>query len=44
MLRALDEATRRGDVPAFLAPLLRELVEKAPLDTLIRGAFSLPGL
>jgi hypothetical protein len=44
MLRALDEAQRRGDVPGFLAPLLRELVEKAPLDTLIRGAFSLPGL
>lgn len=44
MLRALDEAERRGDIPGFLVPLLRELVEKAPLDTLIRGAFSLPGL
>lgn len=44
MLRALDEAEHRGDVPAFLAPLLRQLVEKAPLDTLIRGTFRLPGL
>jgi hypothetical protein len=44
MLRALDEAQGRGDVPGFLAPFLRQLVEKAPLDTLIHGAFSLPGL
>jgi hypothetical protein len=44
LLRALDEAEQRGDVPGFLAPLLRRFVESAPLDTLIRGGFQLQDL
>ena len=44
LLRAVDEADRRGDVPGFLAPLLRRFVERAPLDLLVRGGFSLRDL
>ena len=38
MLRAVDEADRRGDIPGFATPFVRQLVEKAPLDKLVRGA------
>jgi hypothetical protein len=31
-------------VPGFLAPLLRRVVERAPLDELIQGGFSLSDL
>jgi hypothetical protein len=44
LLRALDEAEARGDVPALLTPLLRRVVQKVPLDELIRGAVGLGGL
>jgi hypothetical protein len=44
LLRSIDEAASRGDVPALLTPLLRRVVEKVPLDQLIRGAVSLQGL
>jgi hypothetical protein len=44
LLRSLDEAVRRGDVPSFLAPALRSLVERAPLGQLIRGGISLRDL
>jgi hypothetical protein len=44
VLRSLDEAERRGDVPGFLAPVLRRLVEIAPLDSLLRGEFGLRDL
>jgi hypothetical protein len=44
LLRAVDEAERRGDIPGFAAPLLRRLVESAPLDRLIRGGISLRDL
>jgi hypothetical protein len=44
LLRAVDDAERRGDVPGFLAPILRRLVESAPLDTLIRGGIRLRDL
>jgi hypothetical protein len=44
LLRALDEATSRGDVPGFLTPILRRVVRTVPLDELIRGAVSLQGL
>ena len=44
LLRAVDEAERRGDIPAFLAPLVRRFIEHAPLDRLIRGGFSLRDL
>jgi len=44
LLRSLDEAVQRGDVPSFLAPALRSLVEHAPLDRLVKGGFSLSSL
>jgi len=44
LLRSVDAAERRGDVPGFLAPALRGIVERAPLDKLIRGGFSLSDL
>ena len=44
MLRAVDDAERRGDIPGFAAPLLRRLVEAAPIDQLIRGGISLSNL
>jgi hypothetical protein len=44
LLRALDEATNRGDVPALVALVLRRVVQRTPLDELIRGAISLRGL
>jgi hypothetical protein len=44
LLRAVDEAERRGDIPGFAAPLLRRFVETAPLDRLIRGGIRLRDL
>ena len=44
LLRSLDEATERGDIPALLAPLLRRVVQAAPLEQLIQGAVGLRGL
>jgi hypothetical protein len=44
LLRSVDAAEKRGDVPGFLAPALRGLVERAPLDKLLRGGFSLSDL
>lgn len=44
MLRAVDDAVRRGDVPGFLAPALRGLVQRLPLERLIRGGISLRDL
>ena len=41
MLRAVDEAERRGDLPSFLASIARRVVETAPLDSLIRGGITL---
>jgi hypothetical protein len=44
LLRSLDEAERRGDVPGFLALALRELVKRAPIGKLVRGGISLQDL
>jgi hypothetical protein len=44
LLRSVDEAERRGDIPGFAASLLRRLVERAPLDRLIQGGLSLRDL
>jgi hypothetical protein len=44
LLRSVDEAEDRGDIPSFLAPLVRRLVERAPLNRIIEGGFSLSGL
>jgi hypothetical protein len=44
LLRSLDAAVQRGDVPAFLAPTLRGIVEHAPIGQLVRGGISLSDL
>jgi hypothetical protein len=44
LLRSVDEAERRGDIPEFLAPVARRLVERAPLEPLIRGGIRLRDL
>ena len=44
VLRALDEAAARGDVPGFALPFLRKLVEELPIDRLVRGGLSLNNL
>ena len=44
MLRSVNEAVQRGDVPSFLAPTLRGLVERLPLQKLIRGGIGLSDL
>jgi hypothetical protein len=44
LLRSVDEAERRGDLPGFLAPAVRRVVERAPLDRLVRGAIRLRDL
>jgi hypothetical protein len=41
LLRALDRGRDRGDVPALFAPVLRRLVEHAPIEDLLQGRFSL---
>jgi hypothetical protein len=41
MLTAIDRAEQRGDIPSFLAPLLRQAVRSVPLDQLLRGALGL---
>jgi len=42
--RSLDQAAKRGEVPAFALPVLQRLIRDAPLDQLIRGAISLNDL
>lgn len=40
LLRAVEEAEDRGSLGAIEASLLRELVRRAPIDWLVRGATS----
>jgi hypothetical protein len=44
LLRAVDEAERRGDLPGFLATVARRVIETAPIDSLIRGGIALRDL
>jgi hypothetical protein len=44
LLGALDEAVRRGAVPAFLRPLLAKVIRSTPLDALVHGRVAIPGL
>jgi hypothetical protein len=44
LVSAIDEAERRGDVPALLAPLLREAAEHAPIKFLVQNGTSLADL
>jgi len=44
LLRAVDDAEQRGDLPSFLAPLVRRVVESTPLEKLVEGGISLRDL
>ena len=44
LLRSVDEAERRGDIPAILAGPIRKLIRSAPIDKLIAGGISLSDL
>jgi hypothetical protein len=44
MLRSVNEADRRGDIPHFIAGPIRKLIRTAPIDKLISGGISLRDL
>jgi len=44
LLRAVDEAVQRGDIPGVVAGPLKELARKAPIEKLISGGISLADL
>ena len=44
LLRAVDEAEGRGEIPALLAGPIRTLIRTAPIDKLISGGISLADL
>jgi hypothetical protein len=44
LLRAVDEAERRGDIPGFVAPIARRIIRSTPIDKLVQGGFSLSDL
>jgi hypothetical protein len=44
LLRAVDEAEERGEIPPLLAAPIRKLVRTTPIDKLIRGGISLGDL
>ncbi len=44
MLKAVDDAEERGSLPGIAALLLREVIERAPIDWLIKGAGELGDL
>jgi hypothetical protein len=44
LLRSVDEAERRGEIPHLLAGPIRKVIRTAPLDQLISGALSLADL
>jgi hypothetical protein len=44
LLNSVDEAEDRGEIGGFSATVLRELIERAPLDLLIEGGGALADL
>jgi hypothetical protein len=44
LLRAVDEAGSRGDIPSLLLPAVRRLVERIPLDKIIDGSIGVKDL
>jgi hypothetical protein len=44
MLRSVDEAARRGDIPSFLAGPIKRAIETVPIDKLVAGGISLRDL
>jgi hypothetical protein len=43
-VRSIDESERRGDLPGFVATLLREAAKRAPVKFLVEQAPSLSDL
>ena len=41
LLRSVDDAERRGEIPGFVAGIARRIVKTAPLDKLIEGGIRL---
>jgi hypothetical protein len=41
---SLDEAAGRGAVPGFAVPVLRQVIEHAPIEQLVSGGFALNSL
>lgn len=44
LLRAVDEAEQRGDIPGFVAPIARRLIRTTPIDRLVEGGIRLSDL
>lgn len=44
LLHSVDEAERRGDVPEYVASVLRRVIRAAPIDRLIEGGIRLSDL
>ncbi len=44
MLRSVDEAALRGDIPSFLAGPIKRAIETVPIEKLVAGGFSLRDL
>ena len=44
MVRAVDDAERRGEIPILLAGPIRRLIRTAPIDKLVSGGLSLRDL
>lgn len=44
LLRAVDDAAARGSIGSVTALVLRQLIERAPIDWLIRGGEEIAGL
>jgi hypothetical protein len=44
LIRSIDEAEERGSINGLTATVLRGIVERAPIDLLIRGGGALGGL
>lgn len=44
MLRSVDEAALRGDIPSFLAGPIKRAIETIPIDKLVAGGLSLRDL
>ena len=44
LLNAIEDAEERGDIGDITAVILREVVERAPIDWLIRGGQELADL
>jgi hypothetical protein len=44
LLRAVDEAERRGEIPSLLAGPIKSAIRSAPIDKLVSGSISLGDL